>query len=94
MLNSIKQVIKNYNEHQVAGYEELFGENAEEVMFTTRAIQVTSTIQFFYDWRNKGFKKAMVNNTTIAGGLVAYYVVRIPAVEKAITDKIELFVNR
>ena len=94
MLNSIKQVIKNHNENQENGYKELFGANAKEVMWITRAVLVTSTIQFFYDWRRTGFKKAMVNNGVIAGGLIAYYVVRIPVVEKAISNKIKSVVNK
>lgn len=89
MLDSIKKGLKLQQEMQFLGFEELFGENTEEVVFVSNVVQVVSTIQWVYDWRKKGFKKATTNNAVIAVGLLGYYMVKIPAVERKIASTLE-----
>jgi len=86
MSNSIKAALRFYLGRQIESYSEIFGKNAVEVAMVTNATQLTTMILFAQDWRKHGFKKAFINNTIYAGGLVAYYVLRTPSVETRIID--------
>lgn len=94
MLDSIKKAMKVQQEIQYAGFEELFGENTQEVIFVTNMVQVVSTLQWLHDWRKKGLKKATINNGVIAAGLVGYYIVKVPAVERKIAATLEKVVGK